>query len=199
MAATIQAMVGASSFRDLQRVTTHSYKSNFLCPGLSINPSLCRVTLPSSFVSQSCRITCQASKSSGKVDPWEQPDTFTQYSGYIAEAALEEADQLNEYNADKFAAIFKRRPFLLARRLVQIAGTLGWWAAVRYGDTVFGKKDQNFKVCWRAEGTLYLSRCCKKLSNFVTYRTVRSSIFNLNSRTRMCIFGSILAHFSRVQ
>lgn len=75
-----------------------------------------------------------------------QPDTFTQYSGYIAEAAIEEADQLDEYNAKKIAALFTRRPFLLARRLLQIAGTLGWWAAVRYGDTLFGKKDTNFKV-----------------------------------------------------
>jgi aarF domain-containing kinase len=52
---------------------------------------------------------------------------------------------LDEYNADKIAAVFNRRPFLLARRLIQIAGTLGWWVAVRYGDTFFGKKDQNFK------------------------------------------------------
>lgn len=170
MAATIQAMVGASSLRDLQRVgspvSAHSPEFNSLRPALFINPSL-RVTLPSSFGRQSCRITCQVSSGSGKGDPWEQtvsqPDTFTQYSGYIAEAAIEEADQLDEYNADRFAAIFKRRPFLLTRRLVQIAGTLGWWAAVRYGDTLFGKKDQNFKVRWRIEASLCLSTCCQKL------------------------------------
>lgn len=61
---------------------------------------------------------------------------------------MEEADQLDEYNAQKIATVFTRRPFLLARRLIQIAGTLGWWAAVRYGDTLLGKKDTNFKV-WR--------------------------------------------------
>jgi hypothetical protein len=142
----MQAMSGAGS---LQRVSTHS----LLRPGLCTKPSL-RVTLPSSFGRQRCRVACQASKGAGKGDSWEQavsqPDTFTQYSGYIAEAAVEEADQLDEYNAEKFAAIFKRRPFLLARRLVQIAGTLGWWAAVRYGDTLFGKKDQNFKVWLRS-------------------------------------------------
>lgn len=150
--AGIQAMLGASTLYDLQRdsrVVTHGSKHS-LRPSLLINLAL-RVTLPSSFGRQNCRITCQASSSSGKEDPWQQtvfqPDTFTQYSGYIAEAAIEEADQFNEYNADKIAAVFKRRPFLLARRLLQIAGTLGWWAAVRYGDTLFGKKDQNFKVC----------------------------------------------------
>jgi len=33
--------------------------------------------------------------------------------------------------------------------LIQIAGTLGWWAAVRYGDSLLGKKDTNFKACCR--------------------------------------------------
>ncbi|KAG0566440.1 hypothetical protein M758_7G061900 [Ceratodon purpureus] len=147
MAATIQAMLGASSLHDPHRVGIHSSKLKPLRP--SINPSL-RVALPSSFGRQSCRITCSGSRGEGKGDPWEQtvsqPDTFTQYSGYIAEAAIEEADQLDEYNADRFAAIFKRRPFLLTRRLVQIAGTLGWWAAVLYSDILFGKKEQNFKT-----------------------------------------------------
>ena len=92
------------------------------------------------------------------MDPWEkgvtQPDTFSQYSGYIAEASLEEADQLDEYNAEKIAAVFKRRPFLLARRLTQIAGTLGWWAAVRYIDVLLGRSDTNFKVCGEFFGLL---------------------------------------------
>ncbi|CAK9233114.1 unnamed protein product [Sphagnum troendelagicum] len=83
------------------------------------------------------------------VDTWEttvsQPDTFSQYSGYIADAAVEEADALNAYNADKFATIFKKRPFLLARRLVQIAGTLGGWAALRSFDSLMGRSDTNFK------------------------------------------------------
>jgi hypothetical protein len=84
------------------------------------------------------------------VDTWEttvsQPDTFSQYSGYIADAAVEEADALNAYNADKFATIFRKRPFLLARRLAQIAGTLGGWAALRSFDSLMGRSDTNFKV-----------------------------------------------------
>lgn len=95
-------------------------------------------------VRRNCRITCS------KQDRWEQtvsqPDTFTRYSGYIAKAAIEEADQLDVYNADKIAAVFRRRPFLLARRLLQIVQTLGWWAALRYADTRLGKKDTNFKA-----------------------------------------------------
>lgn len=152
--ATIEAMLGAPTLLSIHRrssVVTHSPKRS-LRPSLVINPALW-VTLPRPFGRQIRRITCQISKSSGKGDPWQQtvsqPDTFTKYSGYIAEAAIEEADQLDEYNADKIAAVFNRRPFLLARRLIQIAGTLGWWVAVRYGDTFFGKKDQNFKVCSR--------------------------------------------------
>lgn len=136
--ATIQAMLGASALHGVQRGFPVSTRNSF------------GVALPSSFVRQRARITCQAV---AKQDPWEQtvsqPDTFTRYSGYIAEAAIEEADQLDEYNADKIAAVFRRRPLLLVRRLAQIGRTLGWWAAVRYGDTLFGKKDTNFKVWCR--------------------------------------------------
>ena len=144
--ATIQAMVGASALHDVRRASPISSRSpkHLLRPSLAGNPSL-RVVLPGAFGKQRCRITCQAG------DAWEQavsqPDTFTRYSGYIAKAAIEEADQLDEYNADKISAVFRRRPFLLLRRLTQISGTLGWWAALRYGDTRFGKKDTNFKVC----------------------------------------------------
>jgi len=139
--ATIQAMRGASPFSSVRAPNLR------LCPALSLRRSL-RITLPSSSGRQRCRITCKAA---GDEDSWEQKgDTFTQYSGYIAEAAIEEADQLDEYNAKKIAKVFTRRPFLLARRLLQIAGTLGWWAAVRYGDTLFGKRDTNFKVCCNA-------------------------------------------------
>ncbi|KAG0602572.1 hypothetical protein M758_10G024300 [Ceratodon purpureus] len=142
--ATIQAMVGASALHDVRRASPISSRSpkHLLRPSLAGNSSL-RVALPGAFGKQRCRITCQAG------DAWEQavsqPDTFTRYSGYIAKAVIEEADQLDEYNADKISAVFRRRPFLLLRRLTQIAGTLGWWAALRYGDTRFGKKDTNFK------------------------------------------------------
>jgi aarF domain-containing kinase len=136
--AAIQATLAASALRRDSPVARSAKHLRRLDRSL-------RVALPSAFGRQRCRITCQAG------NPWEQavtqPDTFTRYSGYIAEAALEEADQLDEYNADKIAAVFRRRPFLLARRLTEIARTLGWWAAVRYFDTLFGKKDSNFKAC----------------------------------------------------
>lgn len=132
--ATIQALRGAGT------VPVHRSSS----PQLLNSPATRhRIAVPS--IHRSRRVRCQAAG-----DAWKkavsQPDEFTQKSGYIAEAAIEEADQLDEYNAKKIAAVFTRRPFLLARRLLQIAGTLGSWAAVRYSDTLFGRGEANFKV-----------------------------------------------------
>lgn len=143
--ATIQAMLATSAIHDLKQHSRISIK-NSVVRALPTNFAQ-RLALSSSRSRNNFQVTCQADR----VDPWEngltQPDTFSQYSGYIAEASLEEADQLDEYNAEKIAAVFKRRPFLLARRLIQIAGTLGWWAAVRYIDVLLGRSDTNFKVC----------------------------------------------------
>lgn len=143
--ATIQAMVATSAIHDLKQHSRISIKHSVVRAIPTRFPQ--RLAPSNSRSRNKFQVICQADR----VDPWEngvtQPDTFSQYSGYIAEASLEEADQLDEYNADKIAAVFKRRPFLLARRLTQIAGTLGWWAAVRYIDVLLGRSDTNFKVC----------------------------------------------------
>lgn len=73
-------------------------------------------------------------------------DTFTQSSGYIAAAALEEANELLMYDVRRISAVFKRRPFLLLRRVIQVAWTLGSWAGARYWDFVVGQSDYMFKV-----------------------------------------------------
>ena len=76
----------------------------------------------------------------------ENIDTFSKYSGYIADASATEAEFLTEYNASRIASIFSKRPFLLGRRLLHIASTLGVWALFRYLDTLSGRSESMFKV-----------------------------------------------------
>lgn len=150
--ATIQAMLGSSTLHDLSRRSLGITHRDLHLKRTEYSNPLLRVTLPHCPIRKSIQISCKAASSTAAKDAWEnavsQPDTFSQYSGYIAAASMEEADQLDEYNADKIAAVFKKKPFLLARRLLQIAGTLGSWAAVRYMDSVLGKYDTKFKVCF---------------------------------------------------
>jgi aarF domain-containing kinase len=94
-----------------------------------------------------------------------QPDIFMQYSRYIAEVAIEEADQLDEYNARSSLPSSSTGPFLLAHRLVQIAVTMGWWVGVCYGDTLFSKKDQNFKVWLRSHNSPSLNNWLSFICN----------------------------------
>ncbi|XP_010261107.1 PREDICTED: uncharacterized aarF domain-containing protein kinase At1g71810, chloroplastic isoform X2 [Nelumbo nucifera] len=76
-------------------------------------------------------------------------DTFTKYSGYIFELGTSEADSLTEYNLPKIASIYRRKPFILLRRLIQISTTLGRWFGLRYLDNLMERSDEMFKV--RAE------------------------------------------------
>lgn len=75
-----------------------------------------------------------------------EADTFSKYSGYIADAATTEAEQLIEYDAKQIAAIFTRRPLLFGRRILQITSTLGRWAFLRYLDSLLGRSEFMFKV-----------------------------------------------------
>ena len=71
-------------------------------------------------------------------------DAFTEYSGYLFE--LSEADSPKEYNISNIAAIYRRNPFVLLRRLVQIGTTLGKWFAIRYIDGITERSDLMFEV-----------------------------------------------------
>ncbi|KAF9603979.1 hypothetical protein IFM89_039333 [Coptis chinensis] len=74
-------------------------------------------------------------------------DTFTKYSGYVFEnQSNSEADALLEYNVSKISAIYRKRPVLLVRRLLQISTSLGRWFFLRYIDSLMQKSDQLFKV-----------------------------------------------------
>ncbi|KAL5560070.1 hypothetical protein UlMin_036281 [Ulmus minor] len=73
-------------------------------------------------------------------------DSFTAKSGYLFELSVTEADSLADYDVAKIAAIFRRKPFLLARRLLQIGSTFGKWFALRYIDSLMERSDQMFEV-----------------------------------------------------
>ena len=73
-------------------------------------------------------------------------DAFTQKSGYLFELSVSEVDSLGEYDISKITAIFKRRPLVVARRLLQIGTTFGKWFVLRYVDSLMERSDQMFEV-----------------------------------------------------
>ncbi|KAJ6335909.1 hypothetical protein OIU78_012501 [Salix suchowensis] len=73
-------------------------------------------------------------------------DAFTEKSGYLFKLSSSEADSLNDYDLKKIAAIYKRKPFILLRRLFQIGSTFGRWLAARYVDSITEKSDLMFKM-----------------------------------------------------
>ncbi|OWM84632.1 hypothetical protein CDL15_Pgr027419 [Punica granatum] len=76
-------------------------------------------------------------------------DTFTEKSGYLFELSATEADSLTEYDISRIASIYRRKPFVLLRRLLQVGTTLGRWFALRYLDSVNDRSVEMFKI--RAE------------------------------------------------
>ncbi|EYU36535.1 hypothetical protein ABFS82_14G277200 [Erythranthe guttata] len=73
-------------------------------------------------------------------------DAFTQSSGYLFDLSSSEAESLTEYNVSRIAAIYRRKPFILLRRLFQISTTLGKWFAFRYYDRITERSDLMFQV-----------------------------------------------------
>ncbi|KAI3919931.1 hypothetical protein MKW98_001187 [Papaver atlanticum] len=75
-------------------------------------------------------------------------DTFTKYSGYIFDENNDnsEAEIILEYNPSKISSIYRKKPFLLLRRLLQVGSTLGRWFLLRYVDKVTQRSDSMFKV-----------------------------------------------------
>ncbi|KAF5467681.1 hypothetical protein F2P56_011912 [Juglans regia] len=73
-------------------------------------------------------------------------DAFTKRSGYLFKLTAFEADSLADYNVSKIAAVYRRKPLVLFRRLFQIGTTFGKWFALRYLDRVMEKSDLMFEV-----------------------------------------------------
>lgn len=53
---------------------------------------------------------------------------------------------MTEYNISKIVSIYRSKPFLVLRRLLQIANTFGKWLALRYIDSLSERSDQMFEV-----------------------------------------------------
>eukprot|EP00271_Cylindrocystis_brebissonii_P009852 TRINITY_DN2529_c0_g1_i1.p1 TRINITY_DN2529_c0_g1~~TRINITY_DN2529_c0_g1_i1.p1 ORF type:complete len:787 (-),score=123.61 TRINITY_DN2529_c0_g1_i1:392-2752(-) len=90
--------------------------------------------------------------SSGTPVPYYEPgnsmgesDSFSSSSGYISNSANGEMDSWDVYDAEEIGKYYRRRPFLLARRLLQIGLSLGQWIAKRWLDSKLGKSNETFK------------------------------------------------------
>lgn len=73
-------------------------------------------------------------------------DTFTAKSGYLFELSATEADSLAEYSVSKIAAIYYRKPLVVARRLFQTGLAFGKWFGLRYVDGLLERSDDMFQV-----------------------------------------------------
>ncbi|THF97794.1 hypothetical protein TEA_013392 [Camellia sinensis var. sinensis] len=73
-------------------------------------------------------------------------DAFTEYSGYLFELSTSEVETLTEYDISKIASIYRNKPLVVVRRVVQVGATLGKWFALRYLDSVNERSEQMFEV-----------------------------------------------------
>ncbi|KAL5980990.1 hypothetical protein ACLOJK_028910 [Asimina triloba] len=73
-------------------------------------------------------------------------DSFTRYSGYLFEGGASEAEALTSYDPLQIGVIYRRKPFLLLRRLFQIAFTFGRWFGFRYLDRLLERSDEMFEI-----------------------------------------------------
>ncbi|XP_011658969.1 uncharacterized aarF domain-containing protein kinase At1g71810, chloroplastic isoform X2 [Cucumis sativus] len=73
-------------------------------------------------------------------------DSFTQRSGYLFDLTAYESESLAEYSASKIAAIYRRKPLLVLRRLLQVGSTFGRWFGLRLIDDLRERSDLMFEV-----------------------------------------------------
>ncbi|XP_050363742.1 uncharacterized aarF domain-containing protein kinase At1g71810, chloroplastic [Argentina anserina] len=73
-------------------------------------------------------------------------DAFTAKSGYLFELTASEANSLADYDISKIGAIYRRKPLIVFRRLLQISSTFGYWFALRFIDRQLERSDQMFEV-----------------------------------------------------
>lgn len=73
-------------------------------------------------------------------------DAFTEKSSYLFQLSATEADSLVDYDLKKIGFIYRRKPLILLRRIVQVGTSFGWWFGSRYVDKLMERSDQMFKV-----------------------------------------------------
>jgi aarF domain-containing kinase len=84
---------------------------------------------------------------SGSVAVSSDEDAFTRCSGYLFEEGAATESQLpTAYDLPGIAAVYRRRPFLVLRRSLQIGTSFGRWFALRFLDRVNERADDMFEV-----------------------------------------------------
>ncbi|XP_062184227.1 uncharacterized aarF domain-containing protein kinase At1g71810, chloroplastic isoform X3 [Phragmites australis] len=74
-------------------------------------------------------------------------DAFTRCSGYLFEEGVAtEVELPTAYDLPGIAAVYRRRPFLVLRRSLQIGTSFGRWFALRYLDRVNERSDDMFEL-----------------------------------------------------
>lgn len=77
----------------------------------------------------------------------DDEDAFTRCSGYLFEEGVATESELpTAYDLPGIAAVYRRRPFLVLRRSLQIGTSFGRWFALRYLDRVNDRADDTFGV-----------------------------------------------------
>ncbi|KAK7277358.1 hypothetical protein RIF29_18509 [Crotalaria pallida] len=76
----------------------------------------------------------------------DDADSFTAKSGYLFELSATEVDSLAEYSVSKIAAVYYRKPFVVARRLFQTGIAFGRWFGLRYVDALFERSNDMFEI-----------------------------------------------------
>lgn len=91
-------------------------------------------------------------------------DTFTEYSGYLFGLSASELDSLTDYDISRIYALYRKKPVVVLRRVVQVGATLGKWFAQRYLDAVADQSERMFEV----NLLLCFEKCCS-VDDFNTY------------------------------
>ncbi|OIW01411.1 hypothetical protein TanjilG_25707 [Lupinus angustifolius] len=73
-------------------------------------------------------------------------DSFTAKSGYLFELSATEADSLAEYSVSNIAAVYYRKPLVVARRLFQTGIAFGKWFGLRYVDSLLERSNDMFET-----------------------------------------------------
>lgn len=73
-------------------------------------------------------------------------DAFTEKSSYLFKLSSTDADSIVEYDLKKIAFVYRRKPLILLRRVLQVGTTFGWWFGSRFVDELMERSDQMFQV-----------------------------------------------------
>lgn len=73
-------------------------------------------------------------------------DAFTEKSSYLFKLSSTDADSIVDYDLKKIASVYRRKPLILLRRVLQVGTTFGWWFGSRFVDELMERSNQMFQV-----------------------------------------------------